>query len=60
MSGSLASCLPKLRDLNRKILMHGGLADNSIPTAGWINDYTRVSAAMGGAAAGQKSSCSCK
>ena len=41
------------RDLNRKILMHGGLADNSIPTAGWINYYNRVLDTMGGVAAVQ-------
>jgi feruloyl esterase len=46
--------LAKARDLNRKILMVGGLADNSIPAAGWINYYHRVATAMGGDSATQK------
>ena len=40
--------LSKLRDLKRKIILHGGTADNAIAAAGWINYYTRVTAGMGG------------
>ena len=40
--------LTRLRDLNRKILIHHGLGEDVIPPGGTINYYTRVSAAMGG------------
>jgi pimeloyl-ACP methyl ester carboxylesterase len=45
--------LSKAVALKRKVLMYGGLADGAIPTAGWINYYTRVSTAMGGLSATQ-------
>jgi hypothetical protein len=46
--------LGKLRDLDRKVIIHIGLADDSIPPAGNINYYERVAAAMGGYAEVQK------
>jgi Tannase and feruloyl esterase len=46
--------LGKLRDLGRKVIVHSGLADDSIPPAGNINYHERVVAAMGGHAEVQK------
>jgi hypothetical protein len=46
--------LTKLRGLGRKILMHTGLAEDSIPPAGSIHYYTNVSAKMGGIEATQQ------
>jgi pimeloyl-ACP methyl ester carboxylesterase len=46
--------LGKLRDLDRKVIVYIGLADDSIPPAGNINYYERVAAAMGGYAEVQK------
>jgi feruloyl esterase len=46
--------LGKLRDLGRKVIVHHGLAEDSIPPAGSINYHERVVAAMGGHAEVQK------
>jgi pimeloyl-ACP methyl ester carboxylesterase len=46
--------LGKLRDLGRKVIVHSGLADDSIPPAGNVNYHERVVAAMGGDAEVQK------
>ena len=46
--------LRKARDLDRKIVVYNGLADDAIPPAGSINYHERVVAAMGGHAAVQK------
>ena len=46
--------LSRLRDLRRKIILHGGMADNAIAAAGWINYYTRVTKEMGGDSEVQK------
>jgi feruloyl esterase len=42
------SDLRKLRDLNRKVIVHSGLADDVIPPAGNVHYHERVVAAMGG------------
>jgi feruloyl esterase len=46
--------LRRLRDLGRKVIVHSGLADDSIPPAGNVNYHERVVAAMGGHAEVQK------
>ena len=46
--------LRKLRDLNRKVIVHSGLVDDAIPPAGNIHYHERVVAAMGGHAEVQK------
>ncbi|HEY6354605.1 MAG TPA: tannase/feruloyl esterase family alpha/beta hydrolase [Burkholderiaceae bacterium] len=46
--------LRKLRDLNRKVIVHSGLVDDAIPPAGNIQYHERVVAAMGGHAEVQK------
>ena len=46
--------LTRLRNLNRKVVMYGGLADNAIPAASWVYYYTRVANGMGGDAEVQK------
>jgi pimeloyl-ACP methyl ester carboxylesterase len=45
--------LSKLKSLGRKVLMHTGLAEDSIPPATSIHYYTNVVARMGGMAATQ-------
>jgi len=46
--------LRKLRDLNRKAIVHSGLVDDAIPPAGNVHYHERVVAAMGGHAEVQK------
>jgi feruloyl esterase len=46
--GTDAVDLRKLRDLNRKVIVHSGLVDDAIPPAGNINYHERVVTAMGG------------
>ena len=46
--------LRKLRDLNRKVIVHSGLVDDAIPPAGNVHYHERVVAAMGGHAELQK------
>jgi hypothetical protein len=52
--GTDAADLRKLRDLNRKVIVHSGLVDDAIPPAGNIHYHERVVAAMGGHAEVQK------
>ena len=49
-----AADLRKLRDLNRKVIVHTGLVDDAIPPAGNVHYHERVVAAMGGHAEVQK------
>jgi len=52
--GTDATDLRRLRDLNRKVIVHSGLVDDAIPPAGNIHYHERVVAAMGGHAEVQK------
>ncbi len=49
-----AADLTKLRDLGRKVIVHSGLADDSIPPAGNVAYHESVVALMGGQAEVQK------